>query len=654
MGSIQLLLSCPGRLLRISKSVKITAQVQGDNPDPLNYTFHWSVSAGEIKQLTPTNTANYTASNRPGTVEIKVEARDKNNQVFSQTLSIIVYKQIGFIKADDLERTDENTIPPNWQTFVNYITQKRVNACIGIKCDSLESDEGIYIGEVKKIVRNEYFELFNHGYDHFLSKTVSEFYNTPLEYQKEHLVKAQNVAKQKLNLTLRTFGAPGNNIDNNTTIAMESVPDLKVWFFGNPCSKLLLNSDGDVETATGEPNYENFVKNYNPLVDSYVLQIHPNQYTPEKLNTFNRIVDFLIQKEMTFMQPYEYYRLTLPYTTTSPVSLSRTTFNTGADTNGHSTPPQFLHIEDPLGESMTWFAYYDSPWIIMEPSSGNRSESVSISVNPTGLLPGTYNGSIKIKDDITVNIPQIVNISLTVYNAGTTVVPFGDYATPADGITVSGSIAVTGWVLDDIGTKRITIYSDKTYIGEGVFVEGARPDVEAAYPGYPLNYCAGWGYMLLTNSLPGGGNGVYTLNVFAVDVEGNEVKLGSKTITVDNKNAVKPFGAIDTPMQGGIVAGKEYVNFGWVLTPMPNTIPIDGSTIHVYIDGVEVGRPVYNLYRSDIATLFPGYANSNGAAGYFILNTTAFKNGLHTIAWNVTDNAGNTDGVGSRYFIINN
>jgi hypothetical protein len=72
------------------------------------------------------------------------------------------------------------------------------------------------------------------------------------------------------------------------------------------------------------------------------------------------------------------------------------------------------------------------------------------------------------------------------------------------------------------------------------------------------------------------------------------------------------------------------------------------------VDNKFVGRPVYNNYRADIAALFPGYANSNGAVGYFYLDTTVYENGVHTIHWIVTDNAGNSDGVGSRYFIIQN
>jgi hypothetical protein len=117
---------------------------------------------------------------------------------------------------------------------------------------------------------------------------------------------------------------------------------------------------------------------------------------------------------------------------------------------------------------------------------------------------------------------------------------------------------------------------------------------------------------------------------------------------------VKPFGAIDTPTQGGTASGSSFINWGWALTPQPNSIPTNGSTIKVYVDGVNLGHPTYNLYRLDIASLFPGYANSNGAAGYFYLDTTAYEDGVHTIQWTARDNAGNIDGIGSRYFTIQN
>jgi len=83
-------------------------------------------------------------------------------------------------------------------------------------------------------------------------------------------------------------------------------------------------------------------------------------------------------------------------------------------------------------------------------------------------------------------------------------------------------------------------------------------------------------------------------------------------------------------------------------------IPVNGATIYVWIDGEIAGNPVYNNPRPDIAALFPDYLNSNGASGYFYMDTRGYENGLHTIQWSVTDNAGNSDGIGSRYFNILN
>jgi hypothetical protein len=83
-------------------------------------------------------------------------------------------------------------------------------------------------------------------------------------------------------------------------------------------------------------------------------------------------------------------------------------------------------------------------------------------------------------------------------------------------------------------------------------------------------------------------------------------------------------------------------------------IPADGSTITVVIDGISVGQPVYNNFRSDIANLFPGYVNSGGAVGFFHVNTTTLANGVHTISWNAFDNMGRGEGLGSRYFNVLN
>ena len=342
---------------------------------------------------------------------------------------------------------------------------------------------------------------------------------------------------------------------------------------------------------------------------------------------------------------------------TSPrIHLNRSKINFASGNSGAATPAQSLFITNIGGGSLDWTASTDQDWLNCSPGSGTNNGEILVTVNTIGLLKGKYTGTVSVSDPDASNSPQTVEVTLTVFGVGHTEVPFGVYATPVDGTTVSGSIPVTGWVLDDIGVQNVQIFREEgknlVFIGDAVFVEGARPDVEQAYPSYPNNSKAGWGYMMLTNFLPNGGNGTFKIHAVATDIEGNQVTLGIKTIIADNANAVKPFGAIDTPGQGGTASGSDFVNFGWALTPPPNTIPLDGSTINVWVDGVSLGNPGYNRYREDIAALFPGYNNSNGAGGYFYLDTTPYENGVHTIQWTVTDDAGNTDGIGSRYFSI--
>ncbi|UCH98401.1 MAG: S8 family serine peptidase [Candidatus Aminicenantes bacterium] len=336
------------------------------------------------------------------------------------------------------------------------------------------------------------------------------------------------------------------------------------------------------------------------------------------------------------------------------IALSRTRLNFGSVRFGTTTGNQVIWINNSGGGTLNWIVNTSAAWLNCTPASGTNAGVLTVFVDPTGLAVGNYSATITVSDFNATNSPGIITVNLTVMNASQDQAPFGEFATPVNGSAVQGSIPVTGWILDDVEVKSLKIYNGTAYIGDAVFVEGARPDVEQAYPGYPKNHQVGWGYMLLSYFLPNGGNGTYTLYARATDSSGQEVSLGARTITVDNANAVKPFGAIDTPAQGGSAAGSKYRNQGWVLTPQPNKIPGDGSTIKVYVDGVYLGRPTYNIYRADIAGLFPGYANSNGALGYFDFDTTTYTNGVHTIQWTAVDDAGNTDGIGSRYFVIQN
>lgn len=337
------------------------------------------------------------------------------------------------------------------------------------------------------------------------------------------------------------------------------------------------------------------------------------------------------------------------------LSVSRQRLNFGFSST-LITSTQTVAVNFVNGQGAAWTAAANQPNITVFPASGtgNGSLQVTASSGASGIITVTSTGSPGSPQQIQVGVSSV-----------SPTLPFGSFDTPVNNSTgLAGNIPVTGWALDNIEVTSVDIWRDPVAgeqpqsnglmpVGTAGFVADARPDVQASFPTTPWNYRAGWGYMLLTNFLPGG-NGTFNLHALVTNKAGQVVDLGTRTIVVDNTHATKPFGTIDTPGQGATVSGNAYTNFGWALTHNPSCIAVDGSTLFAYVDGVLLGHPSYNHLRADIAALFPGFCNSNGAIGYVFIDTTQLTNGVHTIYWVVSDNAGHTDGIGSRYFTVAN
>jgi hypothetical protein len=338
------------------------------------------------------------------------------------------------------------------------------------------------------------------------------------------------------------------------------------------------------------------------------------------------------------------------------------------------TGPQSIRLMQSGPGTVSWTATANQPWLTVSPAAGTGPGVLTVAVLPGASVPlgATLTGAVTFAFAGSGNTSGSTAVALTTYPAGASGPPAGVVDTPLDNAAgVVGAIPVTGWAIDDVEVGRVTLCRDavgaevppldpncngaaQIYVADGLFIDGARPDVQAGYPNVPRASEAGWGLMVLTNMLPNGGNGAYAFSIYALDRDGHGTLLGTRRLTAANSAATLPFGTIDTPAAGETIGGTAYVNFGWALTPQPKMIAADGSTMNVYIDGALVGHPIYNNYRADIATLFPGLTNSLGAIGYRILNTTVLADGLHTIAWTATDSLGATEGLGSRYFRVAN
>jgi hypothetical protein len=330
------------------------------------------------------------------------------------------------------------------------------------------------------------------------------------------------------------------------------------------------------------------------------------------------------------------------------------------------TTPEPLRITNDDQPSAAWTATASQPWIVLSPASGTSPATLRVSVDPVlvASLPGGFSSAtIDIVSSIAPQSPRRIHVSLAVYPGVLSEPPIGVVDTPANGATgLSGAVAITGWAVDRVGINAVRIYRASVpgepqgliYVGDALRVYGSRPDLLMFFPGFPEARLGGWGYMLLSNVLPNGGNGTFSLFAYAEDLEGNHQLLGSTTVTFDNAAATRPFGTIDSPAQGETVRGT-ILNRGWVLTPAGKAIPLDGSTIRVYIDGALLS-PVtsYNHSRPDVKAFFPGLANSDGPEPRLSIDTTTLADGVHTIAWGVIDDKGAAEGIGSRYFTVQN
>jgi hypothetical protein len=358
---------------------------------------------------------------------------------------------------------------------------------------------------------------------------------------------------------------------------------------------------------------------------------------------------------------------------TARIVLNRTALNFGVFNQTVKSPAQAVRLstlDAPSGQPC-WTASSELWFLHVTPASGCGSTVLTVALEERAYPPdwnGDYTGAIRVTSPGAINSPQ--GQVTTVRIRSTSAPPLGTVDTPADNAIVSGSVAMTGWAVDDIGIARVTICRDpaagesvppnpscaagQIYLGDAVSIDDARPDVEAFASASPFNYRAGWGFLILTNMLPNQGTGTFMLHARAFDLDGQSAWLGSRAIVGQNATATEPFGAIDTPGQGETIGGANYPNFGWVLSRVRRADPPGGGAVSVIVDGVTLGSPCCWTARADLTAAFPGYPGIDRALGVFGLNTYAFGNGLHTIVWVVTDIAGQTSGVGSRFFSIFN
>ncbi|MGB7761847.1 MAG: Ig-like domain-containing protein, partial [Bryobacteraceae bacterium] len=226
--------------------------------------------------------------------------------------------------------------------------------------------------------------------------------------------------------------------------------------------------------------------------------------------------------------------------------------------------------------------------------------------------------------------------------ASSPVIPSVHIDMPASGTTVSGTVTLAGWAIDNasvVGTavSGVQVLVDGTAVGPATYGV-SRPDVCAAYPGRPGCPYVGFSYSLNTAALT---LGSHTITVSATD-SASPPDTGSASVTVTvTAPAVIPSVHIDAPAPGATVSGTVTVS-GWAIDNA-SVVGTAVSGVQVLVDGTAVGAATYGINRPDVCAAYPGRPGCPNVGYTYSLNTTALASGSHTITVSATDSASPPD-----------
>ena len=195
-----------------------------------------------------------------------------------------------------------------------YVTKRVIKLDKLIKKENIKVTWGIIGNDFNKISHKDLkwckksletglYYYWNHGLTH----DFNEFKNLSFEEQINHITTTQDIVKEKLEFGMESFGAPCNAFNQYTIKVLESIGEIKYWYYGNESfSRVTLKRDIELEQPLFRPNYNYFRQEYEKFKGNIlILQAHPNQWKFWDFYNFKKIVRFLKENECSFIFPNE-------------------------------------------------------------------------------------------------------------------------------------------------------------------------------------------------------------------------------------------------------------------------------------------------------------------------------------------------------------
>lgn len=228
------------------------------------------------------------------------------------------------LKVDDFLFTD------NFKKFFDLLNRyHKIKISLGIIGKYWENPYKNIVLQIEKLIKENKLELYNHSYYHISEQKKKEFKSTSLNYQIESINKTQNIIKNTIDYTIKTFGAVSNVMDENTLKALKECKDIShIYLYPIYFDELYINMhllDKKIIDITGYSLFEfpidsHFLERKNKLITPeqfirefennnqqlLVYQIHPQSWSEDDFDYCKKILDYLIfKKQCEFIFPTE-------------------------------------------------------------------------------------------------------------------------------------------------------------------------------------------------------------------------------------------------------------------------------------------------------------------------------------------------------------
>ncbi|HTU47983.1 MAG TPA: CotH kinase family protein [Bryobacteraceae bacterium] len=188
----------------------------------------------------------------------------------------------------------------------------------------------------------------------------------------------------------------------------------------------------------------------------------------------------------------------------------------------------------------------------------------------------------------------------------------------------NGYAAMGGWAVDDNSViSQVSVSVDGVVWGNAAY-GGSRPDVCAAYPNRQGCPNVGWNFILDTTMLA---DGIHNLSITAYDANGLHLTSQSEFTSMNAGTSGALHLTLENPsLQSAALMGGTTVK-GWALNQSSAV-----TNVSAYVDGVLVGPALYGISRPDVCANFAGATGCPNVGWSFLLDTTKFPDGSHSLA----------------------